>query len=110
MKKSIESILDIDRKTRELEEDTKRSIDQMDASFRKELSSLEYQRSKEAKEKAKRSYDETLDSFARDIESVKSASQVQLKSMDLEYDKVKDALVERAFTKILGKESVDNDQ
>ncbi|KGF07992.1 Uncharacterised protein [Urinicoccus massiliensis] len=110
MKRSIESILDIDRKTRELEGDTKRSIDQMDESYRKELSSLEYQRSKEAKEKAKKSYDETLDSFARDIEAVKSASQVQLKNMDLEYSKVKDALVERAFTKILGKESADDDQ
>lgn len=110
MKKSTEGILDIDRKTRKLEEDTKQSIDRMDASLCRELSPLEYQRSEKTKEKAKRSHDEALGFFAKDIESVENASQVQLKFMDLEYGKVGDALMERTFTRILGKESVDDDQ
>lgn len=110
LEKSIESILDIDRKTRELEDRTKAEIQAIDEKSRKDLSAMEYQRAKEAKEKARRSYEETLNSFEESIAAVKAASQTQLQTMGQEYGKVKDELVDLAFNKVLEKERADNGQ
>mgnify|MGYP007023870679 CR=1 FL=1 len=101
MKESIESILAIDQKTKELNIQTKKALDDLLASYRKEIAGLEFEQSRLAKEKALEEYNKTLESFDREIEASRVKQRDRLEAMDLAYERVKEDLVTACYKDLI---------
>lgn len=101
LKESIESILAIDQKTKELNIQTKKALDDLLASYRKEIAGLEFEQSRLAKEKALEEYNKTLESFDREIEASRVKQRDRLEAMDLAYERVKEDLVTACYKDLI---------
>ena len=101
LKESIESILAIDQKTKELNIQTKKALDDLLASYRKEIAGLEFEQSRLAKEKALEEYNKTLESFDREIEASRVKQRDRLETMDLAYERVKEDLVTACYKDLI---------
>ena len=105
MKESIDSILAIDKKTRELVEDTDREIEKIKKDLREKLTDLENESIEKSKLLGKQKSEEILEEFQQRADDLRRENQETLRGIEEYYNENSDELIKNAFDMLIGRES-----
>lgn len=105
LKESIDSILAIDKKTRELVEDTDREIEKIKKDLREKLTDLENESIEKSKLLGKQKSEEILEEFQQRADDLRRENQETLRGIEEYYNENSDELIKNAFDMLIGRES-----
>lgn len=105
MKESIDSILAIDKKTRELVENTDKEIEQIKKDLREKLTDLENESIEKSKLLGKQKSDEILSDFEKRADDLKKENEKNLREIVEFYEETSEDLIRVAFNKLIGRDS-----
>lgn len=105
LKESIDSILAIDRKTRELVENTDKEIEQIKKDLREKLTDLENESIEKSKLLGKEKSDEILSDFEKMADDLRKENQNNLEEIEAYYEKTSEDLIKVVFDKLIGRDS-----
>ncbi|EFR33839.1 hypothetical protein QP566_08015 [Peptoniphilus harei] len=105
MKESIDSILAIDRKTRELVENTDKEIEQIKKDLREKLTDLENESIEKSKLLGKEKSDEILSDFEKKADDLRKENQKNLEEIEAYYEETSEDLIKVVFDKLIGRDS-----
>lgn len=105
LKESIDSILAIDRKTRELVENTDKEIEQIKKDLREKLTDLENESIEKSKLLGKEKSDEILSDFEKKADDLRKENQNTLEEIEAYYEKTSEDLIKVVFDKLIGRDS-----
>lgn len=105
LKESIDSILAIDKKTREFVENTDKEIEQIKKDLREKLTDLENESIEKSKLLGKEKSDEILSNFEKKAEDLKKENQKNLEEIEAFYEKTSDDLIKVVLDKLIGRDS-----
>lgn len=105
LKESIDSILAIDRKTRELVENTEKEIEQIKKDLREKLTDLENESIEKSKLLGKEKSDEILSDFEKKADDLRKENQNNLEEIEAYYEKTSEDLIKVVFDKLIGRDS-----
>ena len=105
LKESIDSILAIDRKTRELVENTDKEIEQIKKDLREKLTDLENESIEKSKILGKEKSDEILSDFEKKADDLRKENQNNLEEIEAYYEKTSEDLIKVVFDKLIGRDS-----
>ena len=101
MKVTIESILEIEERSKPVMEETDAKINSMKDDLQKKLSQMESEVTKEAKDEASLKFSEIMASAEEEVKKRKDEIQNELSKIDENFKLQKDELVEEAFKKFI---------
>lgn len=102
LKESIDSILTIDKKTRELVQDTDEEIEKIKKDLREKLTDLENESIEKSKLFGKEKSDEILSEFEEKAQNLRNDNTRNLKEIEKFYNENSDSLIESAFNMVIG--------
>lgn len=105
LKESIDSILAIDRKTRELVENTDKEIEQIKKDLREKLTDLENESIEKSKLLGKEKNDEILSDFEKKADDLRKENQKNLEEIEAYYEETSEDLIKVVFDKLIGRDS-----
>lgn len=105
LKESIDSILAIDRKTRELVENTDKEIEQIKKDLREKLTDLENESIEKSKLLGKEKSDEILSDFEKKADDLRKENQKNLEEIEAYYEETSENLIKVVFDKLIGRDS-----
>lgn len=105
LKESIDSILAIDRKTRELVENTDKEIEQIKKDLREKLTDLENESIEKSKILGKEKSDEILSGFENKADDLRKENQKNLEEIEAYYEETSEDLIKVVFNKLIGRDS-----
>lgn len=105
LKESIDSILAIDRKTRELVENTDKEIEQIKKDLREKLTDLENESIEKSKILGKEKSDEILSDFENKADDLRKENQKNLEEIEAYYEETSEDLIKVVFNKLIGRDS-----
>ncbi|WP_328819077.1 hypothetical protein [Peptoniphilus faecalis] len=105
LKESIDSILAIDKKTRELVDSTEKEIENIKKDLREKLTDIENESIERAKAIGKEKSDEILADFEKKAEDLKKENEKNLKRIEEFYSENSDKLIQNAFEMVIGSKS-----
>ena len=105
LKESIDSILAIDRKTRELVENTDKEIEQIKKDLREKLTDLENESIEKSKLLGKEKSDEILSDFEKKADDLRKENQKNLEEIEAYYEETSEDLIKVVFNKLIGRDS-----
>ena len=105
LKESIDSILAIDRKTRELVENTDKEIEQIKKDLREKLTDLENESIEKSKLLGKEKSDEILSDFEKKADDLRKENQKNLQEIEAYYEETSEDLIRVVFDKLIGRDS-----
>lgn len=105
MKESIDSILAIDKKTRDLVESTEKEIESIKKDLRDKLTDIENESIERSKVIGKEKSDEILADFEKRAEDLKMENEKNLREIEEFYKETSDDLIKTAFDMLIGREA-----
>lgn len=105
MKESIDSILAIDKKTRELVDNTEKEIESIKKELREKLTDIENESIEKSKAIGKEKSDEILAGFEKKAEDLKKENEKNLKEIEEFYNENSDKIIQNAFDIVIGSKS-----
>ena len=105
LKESIDSILAIDKKTRELVENTDKEIEGIKKDLREKLTDLENESIEKSKLLGKERSDEILRDFEKKADDLREENKKNLEEIEDFYKKNSEDLIRIAFDKLIGRDS-----
>lgn len=97
LKDGIDSILTIDKKTKELVEDTDKRIEKIRADLRKKLTDMENDSIEEAKKLGQEKSQEIIDDFDSKVNNLKEQNENRLNEIQQFYKDHEEELLDEAF-------------
>ena len=101
MKESIDSIIAIDNKTKEMVNKTNKEIFDLREDLQKRIIDMENKTLEQAKDLAKSKYNEITKSFEDKASLILSENRKKLKKVEDDYNKEENHLIDKAFKIIL---------
>lgn len=101
MKESIDSIIAIDNKTKEMVNKTNKEIFDLREDLQKKIIDMENKTLEQAKDLAKSKYNEITKSFEDKASLILSENRKKLKKVEDDYDKEENHLIDKALKIIL---------
>lgn len=105
MKESIDSILAIDKKTRELVESTEKEIEAIKKDLREKLTDIENESIENSKVLGKEKSDEILADFEKKADNLRKDNERNLKEIEEFYNNNSDKFIKDAFDMVIGRKS-----
>lgn len=105
MKESIDSILAIDKKTRELVESTEKEIEGIKKDLREKLTDIENESIEKSKVLGKEKSDEILADFEKKADNLRKDNERNLKEIEEFYNNNSDKFIKDAFDMVIGRKS-----
>lgn len=104
MKESIDNVISIDNKTKELVNKTEKEIQEIRDDLQKKLINMENKTLEEAKDLAKSKYEEITKSFEERASLILSENRKKLKQVEDDYNKEENNLIEKVIDIILNED------
>ncbi len=104
MKESIDNVISIDNKTKELVNKTEKEIQEIRDDLQKKLINMENKTLEEAKDLAKSKYEEITKSFEERASLILSENRKKLKQVEDDYNKEENNLIEKVIEIILNED------
>lgn len=101
MKKTIDSVIEIDKKAKEMVAVTLKDLDYIQKKTKDELLAMENKAIEDAKKTAQEKYDAIIEDYKRKSELEKKKGDDQLRKMDEIYQQQKSDLVDLAFSRLI---------
>lgn len=101
LKKTIDSVIEIDKKAKEMVAVTLKDLDYIQKKTKDELLAMENKAIEDAKKTAQEKYDAIIEDYKRKSELEKKKGDDQLRKMDEIYQQQKSDLVDLAFSRLI---------
>ena len=98
---TINKIIDIDNRTSELEQRTKRDIEEIREQTRETLSRMENISNEEAKKEGKEIFDRIINKSLEESNKINEEIEKNLSRIDSNFEKMKDELIKECFRNII---------
>ena len=105
LKESIDSILAIDKKTRELVESTEKEIEGIKKDLREKLTDIENESIEKSKVLGKEKSDEILADFEKKADNLRKDNERNLKEIEEFYNNNSEKFIKDAFDMVIGRKS-----
>lgn len=105
LKESIDSILAIDQKTRELVDNTEKEIESIKKDLREKLTDIENESIEKSKAIGKEKRDEILADFEKKADNLRKDNERNLKEIEEFYNENSDKFIKSAFDMVIGRKS-----
>lgn len=105
LKESIDSILAIDQKTRELVDNTEKEIESIKKDLREKLTDIENESIERSKAIGKEKSEEILKDFEKKADDLRKDNEKNLKEIEKFYNENSDKLIKNAFDMVIGRKS-----
>lgn len=105
LKESIDSILAIDKKTRELVESTEKEIESIKKDLREKLTDIENESIEKSKALGKEKSDEILADFEKKADNLRKGNERNLKEIEEFYNNNSEKFIKDAFDMVIGRKS-----